>query len=184
MFLIIIILVFAFLSLSSFPLCFMPFSFLCVSYHHHPYLCVSYHLRPYHYVFYHPLYPCLRVSFYPQHLDIYVSYPLHLFLSFHHCHTHSHCFQRRFQNIIIFIALSSTSSILAPLSVVINTTLPSLHRHQVFQFPVRAAQGHSLPLVFVFQFPVRAAWLLTPVRVRVPGEGRMVSHSRSCSSLW
>ena len=33
---------------SSFPLCFLPFSFLCISYHHHPYLCVSYHSYPWY----------------------------------------------------------------------------------------------------------------------------------------
>ena len=153
MFLIIIIPIFALLSRSSFPHCFLPFSFLCVSYHHHPYLCVSYHIRPYQYVFYHPLYPYLRVSFYPQHLDIYVYYPLHLFLSFHHCHTHSHYFQTRFQNIIIFIALSSTSSILAPLSVLIPSEGPTCSLTPVrvrVLVPVRATQGHSIPLVFVF----------------------------------
>ena len=36
----------------------------------------------------------------------------------------------------------------------------------------------------MLEFPVRAAWSLTPVRVLIPGESRMVTHSHSCSTSW
>ena len=84
-----------------------------------------------------------------QHLDLCVSYPLHLFLCFHHCHSHNHCFQRCLLNTIVFIASSLTSSSSTPLGVLINTTLASLHRRQVFQFLIRTAHGRSRPLVCV-----------------------------------